>query len=118
MSGDRLGDAEAEKLFYTLDQLEVLVQDDTLRNTLAEADAKTLANTLINVQTKALVNTLTNLAEEAERTLCDLMTRHFSTLLLMRKYQFVTLSLRETLTNVHADSLFDILANTLSQAKE
>lgn len=64
-----------------------------MRDTLAGADAKKLADTLIDVQAKAHVDTLADLVAEAKGTLSDLKTRHWSTLLLMLKQQFVTLLL-------------------------
>ena len=67
---------EAIVLHDRLGDVELWVQDDTLRGTLAEASAKTLANTLIDVQAKAQVDTLADLVAEAEGTLSDLKTRH------------------------------------------
>ena len=94
---DRLGDVELS------------VEDDTLRDTLAEANAKTLADTLIDVQAKAHVDTLVDLVAEAEGTLSDLKTSHWSTLLLVLKHQFVTLLLCETLGNVDNDCGLDAI---------
>ena len=105
---------DAIVLHHSLGDVELSVQDGTLRDTLAEATAKTVAETLIDVQAKAHVDKLVDLVAEAEGTLSDLKTRHWSTLLLMLKHQFVTLLLCETFGNVDTDSGFDAITDRLT----